>query len=276
MKQFYYLYVITFIFIVVACGSNTYKYDVAEKGLSYSSEQASDGSYTKNDVEPSVDISKVDISDRKLIKEGNIRFETENIEKTRKAIDSLTKAMNGYISRENIYDYSEQKMYEMVVRIPSQVFDNFVKNVSSLITKLESKDINVKDVTEEYIDVESRIKSKKEILNRYTELLKKAKNVAEILDIEREIGKIEVELNAFQVRLKYLQNQVSYSTLTIFFYEHQPVEFGFFKKIKKAIESGWNGLLWIIVFIFYLWPLWIFLAAVAWFVVYLIKRKGKN
>jgi|YNPMSStandDraft_1061717.scaffolds.fasta_scaffold04240_1 hypothetical protein len=275
-----YYYFILIVFVFTACSSNSNNYKVIDSGLYDISKSSMETESYEMQETTSIDqfdkLEEINTSDRKLIKEGTIRFETENIEKTYKAIQKLTKEKKGYISRENVYDYSEQKTYEMVVRIPSNLFDNFVHDVSGLILKLESKDINVRDVTEEYVDVESRIKSKKEILNRYTELLKQAKNVAEMLDIEREIGKIQVDMESYQGRLKYLQNQVSYSTLTIIFYEHQSKEFGFFKKIGKAIKSGWNGLLWFIVLIFYLWPLWIVLAIITFVIIYFIKGRKRN
>ncbi len=105
----------------------------------------------------------------------------------------------------------------MTVRIPSGRFDAFVGSLSGLMVNLDNKDIQVKDVTEEYVDIESRIKTKKEILARYTDLLKQAKTVAEMLEVERKIEKIQTELESMQGRLNVLKNQISYSTLTITF-----------------------------------------------------------
>lgn len=278
--MFRYIYFLIFALIFVACSSRTDNSKSTEQEVYYSQEHAGDAITPtieeSTSLKNSEEVSNFQISERKLIKEGSIRFETENIEKTRRGIEKMTKDNRGYISRENMYDYGEEKLYEMVVRIPTNAFDNFVQNVSNLVVNLDSKDINVKDVTEEYIDVESRIKAKKEILNRYTEMLKQAKNVSEMLDIEREIGKIQVELETYQGRLKYLQNQVTFSTLTITFYEHKSVEFGFFKKLGKAFVSGWKGLSWFLIYIFYLWPLWLILGISIWTVLYYIKKKKKN
>ncbi len=218
-------------------------------------------------------IINVEIVERKLIKEGTILFETNNIEKTRNYIARLTQIQKGYISRENSYMYDEQQRYEMTVRIPAELFDSFVDSLSGLIVKIESKDIQLKDVTEEYIDVESRIKSKKEILARYTELLKQAKSVAEMLDVEREMGNIQTEIESFQGRLKYLQNQVKYSTLNITFFEYRSAEFGFWGKIGKAFVSGWKGFLWFLIGVVNLWPMWLILAIIVWLIKRLVSRK---
>lgn len=52
------------------------------------------------------------------------------------------------------------------------------------VDKFDHKNIEVKDVTEEFLDVKARLKTKKELEDRYIDLLKKANNIKEILEIE--------------------------------------------------------------------------------------------
>lgn len=272
-----FLIILTTVFLACSSGGGRYKalpestssfekanYEPALEEQSSNKEAESNSTNTPLNVE---------VAERKLIKEGTISFETDHIEKTRNYIARLTQIQKGYISRENSYMYDEQRRYEMTVRIPAELFDSFVDSLSGLIVKLENKDIQVKDVTEEYLDAESRLKSKKEILARYTELLKQAKTVAEMLDVEREMGNIQTEIESFQGRLKYLQNQVSYSTLNITFFEYRSSEFGFWGKIGKAFVSGWKGFLWFLIGIVNLWPMWLILAFLVWLIKRLVSRK---
>ncbi len=276
MKKNYLVIIILFGFMILGCAnrssqnaesSNVYSYEVQSYEEPEGQANVAGGEQVKLDLA---------VTERKLIKEGSISFETENIEQTRTRIEELVKKSNGYISREYSYDYTEEKRYDMTVRIPADKFDVFVNGLSGMIVKLDNKDIQVRDVTEEYVDIESRIKTKKDLLNRYTELLKQAKTVAEMMDVEREIGNIQAELESLQGRINVLKNQVSYSTLSISFYEKRSSEFGFFKKIGKAFDSGWNGLLWFFVGVIYLWPLWLFLGIIAWVIVRIIRKKSSK
>ena len=109
---------------------------------------------------------------RKLIKNGTISFETNDIEKTRKEIEKLYQEFNGYIASENHFNYGERLQHDQEIRIPSQNFDPFIQKLEQLGTKVENKNISTQDVTEEFIDVEARLKTKKDLEARYRRAIK--------------------------------------------------------------------------------------------------------
>jgi hypothetical protein len=84
--------------------------------------------------------------------------------------------------------------------------------------------------------------------------LKKAKNVIEILEIEKQIGQLRSEIESIEGRLKYLQNQVSFSTLTMTFYEDLPNQTEFGQKFKNGFRNGWDNLILFFVVLTNIWP----------------------
>ena len=68
---------------------------------------------------------------RKIIKEGEINFETKNITATRNAIYHSLKKLGGYIAQENESNDSSdtRKMYVLRARIPENNFEQFLENV---------------------------------------------------------------------------------------------------------------------------------------------------
>jgi len=168
----------------------------------------------------------------------------------------------------------------LTIRVPADKFDMLLKNVSESVEKLDSKNIDVLDVTEEYIDIEARIKTKKELQDRYKEILKKATTVSEILTVEREIGSLQTDIESVEGRMKFLKDEIKFSTLTVTYYQKVTTSssLGFFFELRDGFKSGWNGFLWFIIGVSYLWVF--ILVAVA--VIYLIirwrrkKRKMNN
>ncbi|WP_422091642.1 DUF4349 domain-containing protein [Tenacibaculum ovolyticum] len=175
----------------------------------------------ENFIEPTKEKNITEIVERKLIKKGTISFETDSLVKTRKHILKVTKTYKGYISED-----SENKSYNKIntnitVRIPINKFDQFLAEVSSKVKNFDSKNITTSDVTEQFLDVQSRLKVKKKLEERYTQLLSKTKSVKEILEVERELSTVRSEVESIEGRLKYLQNQTSFSTLHIHFYKKE-------------------------------------------------------
>jgi hypothetical protein len=136
-----------------------------------------------------------------------------------------------------------------------------------------SKNITAEDVTSQFVDIEARLKTKKEVELRYTALLREAKKVSDILEVENNLRTIREEIESQEGQLKYLKDQVSYSTINLSIYQkldYSPEpELGFFSKIKEAFVNGWRGLISFFVGLVSIWPFIVIFSVVGF---YLIKR----
>ena len=191
---------------------------------------------------------------RKLLKNGNVVFETADLEKMKLNIENLVQKFDGYISSDYANEYDNKVNYYLNIRIPSQYFDSILKEISIQISKFDAKEITISDVTEEFLDIESRLKNKKELEKRYLEILQQSKSVEDILNIERELGKLREEIEATEGRLNYLSNQVSFSTLSVSFYKKVANETSFLGKIGERFNNGFENLKSFLLFILTVWP----------------------
>ena len=192
--------------------------------------------------------------ERKLIKQGYVNFETEDMRSTRQIILNAVSKHKGYVSSDQEYKSSGRNSNTIVVRVHAEHFDAFLADATEGVEKLDSKEINVRDVTEEFLDVSARLKTKKELEARYLELIKQAKNVTEILAIEKQIGILRSEIESIEARLNYLTNQVSMATLNMTFYEVIPDRIEFGDKFKNGFRNGWDNLVWFFVALVNIWP----------------------
>jgi uncharacterized coiled-coil protein SlyX len=212
--------------------------------------------------------------DKKIIKEGEIRFKTTDINETRKALYASLKKLGGYVAEESENNDSEsgQKEITLQTRIPAKNFDVFLTNVSDNAESIDSKNIRIKDVTTQFIDVTTQLANKKKLEERYLELLKKGSKISDLLEIENKLTEIRSEIESTQGQLNYLTKQVEYSSLNVTFYSKQTVQdngqtFGY--KIKRALSGGWHTL-GSLFFGFIEW--WLIVAGLA----YLLKRWRKT
>jgi hypothetical protein len=205
-------------------------------------------------VAPTTEQKTNESVERKLIKEGRVEFETDNLNSTRKTIFEAVNKYKGYVSSDQEFKSPGRKSNTVIIRVPADNFDNLLSVATQGVEKFESKEINVKDVTEEFLDVQARLKIKKELEQRFIDLLKEAKNVTEVLEIEKQIGQLRSDIESIEGRLKYLQDRVSFSTLTMTFYESIPNETEFGQKFKNGFSNGWDNLVWFFVVLTNIWP----------------------
>ncbi|GAA5039315.1 hypothetical protein GCM10011506_38360 [Marivirga lumbricoides] len=195
-----------------------------------------------------------DVVERKLIKEGHITFETQDLTNARKNIFTVVSKYKAYVSSDQEYKYPGRKSNTLVIRVPADNFDNLLKDATEGVERFESREINVNDVTEEFLDISARLKTKKELENRFLELLKKANTVTEIVEIEKQIAQLRSEIESVEGRLKYLENRVAFSTLTMTFYQSLPEQTEFGQKFENGFKNGWDNLVWFFVLMINIWP----------------------
>ena len=226
------------------------------------------------------DLSSQQLS-RKLIKTGNINFETEDIKKSRVLIDSLITKYGAYINNENENSYEKRLEQYLVVKIPKDVFDEFINELVSGVKHINSKHVDIQDVTEEFIDITARLKVKKDAEQTYLRLLDTAKNVRDVLDIQNQIQGIRSEIESIEGRLRYLEYSVNYSTLNILMYQaiangNITPSVSFFAEVFSSLKDGFNMFLNVIVAILNFWVFIILLVGIVFLIRWKFFRRKKN
>ncbi len=215
---------------------------------------------------------------RKIIKDGNMEIRVSDLQQGKKQVDTLVHTFNAFYSNENFNNTEYSRGYSLSIRIPAANFDAFIASIEKGSAEVAYKNISMRDVTEEYIDLDTRLTNKKNYLGRYNELLKQAKTVKDMLEIQENMRTIEEELESVQGRLKYLNNQIDYSTLILQITKKNDFNIynrntgKFIDRLKLSLVKGWFGLVGFVLFIIKIWPFWLILALV----VYVIRKFWKG
>lgn len=183
-----------------------------------------------------------------------------------------------------VYDSSMPYPYTpdgawITVRVPAEGLQSLVDQLSG-IGEVTASSINRQDVTAVTLDLEARVQSAQASVDRLTELMAQADSVADLVAAESALAERQATLESYQQQLKYYDEQVAMSTLTVTLtgpvetVEADPAGFA------DGLVAGWNGLVatlnGIVIAIGFLIP-WIAVAAVAglivWAVVALARRR---
>lgn len=209
--------------------------------------------------------------ERKLIKEGFVVFETENIDSTRRQIFAAIDKYEAYTSSDQSYNSPGRLSNTIVLRVPAAHFDQLLNEATAGVNRFDSKNIEVKDVTEEFVDVQARLKAKKELEARYLTLLERANSVTEVLEVEKQVGQLRADIESIEGRLKYLENRVALATLSLTFYQSVPHKNNFDNRFSEGFRNGWDNLIWFFVGLTHIWPFLLLLAGGIW--LWRIRRK---
>ena len=223
----------------------------------------------------------VQIDKKKIIKNGRLGIRVNELNETKLQVDALIAKYNGYYANENLINSDYESSFDLNIRIPASHFEKFISELETGKGEILYKSIAAQDVTAQYIDLETRLESKRSYLTRYKEILKQAKTIKDILEIEEMIRNLQEEIESTEGHLRYLSDQVSYSTLNLNL--SKEVEFtyspekrtNFIVKLKQSLSNGWFGFVDFLLVLVHIWPLWILLAGVV-VLFRRIRRKRRN
>ena len=266
--------------------------------ISCNQKQAENDSYALGNVEeemipitretadiPPPAIAKIEKQDdirKKIIKDGRLGLLVWELEKTKSRIDILIKNHGGYYANESYNNSDWESSFNLKIRVPFTNFEKLINDIESGDGEIQYKEIEARDVTDQFIDLETRLENKRNYLIRYNDLLKQAKNVNEILEIEEKVRGLEEEIESTTGRLKYLGDLVDYSTLDLTIsrkkeFKYNPVNRDkFTERIKQSLSKGWYGFVDFLLFVIKIWPFWILVTLVIYFWRKFKKRRNKK
>jgi hypothetical protein len=136
----------------------------------------------------------------------SLQLLVKNPEETRRILIEQVKNNNGYIVKET-EDY-------ITTRMPAENMDNFLISTRTL-GKIDFETKTGTDITDQYRDNVIRLESLRTVHKRYLALLEKANSVNDILTIERELERINSQIELLEGRIKYAEQSVAYSSITV-------------------------------------------------------------
>lgn len=104
--------------------------------------------------------------------------------------------------------------YEATIRVPATSLPSLMESLES-VGRVTSSHISMDDVTEAYRDLEAALKNKRALRDRLRSLLSRATKIEDILKIEKELSRVQTELDQMEARMKSMRSKVAHSTLDL-------------------------------------------------------------
>jgi uncharacterized protein DUF4349 len=150
-------------------------------------------------------------ADRMLIWRAWVTVSVADVAKASAEAKKITAKYGGYVQEQSGGDEREASL---TLRIPIKSFKDGIAALETL-GEVTSRTVSSEDVTEQYIDTAARLKNKIALRDRLKKLLDKAQKVQEVLAIERELTRVQSDIDSMQGRLKALRGQIDLATVDL-------------------------------------------------------------
>jgi hypothetical protein len=102
----------------------------------------------------------------------------------------------------------------LVLRVPGEAYARVLDQLRGL-GRVEGREESGQDVSAQLVDLQSRARHLEAVESQLLELLQRAANVAEALAVQSNLNAVQLELEQVRGQLGYLDDQVSYATISL-------------------------------------------------------------
>ena len=226
-------------------------------------------------------------SKRKFVRTADLKFKVKSVTKSTYAIENIVSRNGGFVTftdlKSNINEKSETQVSQdsvlettrftvdntVTIRVPNTQLDTVLKSMAKEIDFLDSRLIKADEVSLQMLSnqlAQKRLSKHQKRLEN--DIDSKGKKLKEINEAENNVLDKETESDATIINNLNLEDQVNFSTITLYLYQREAFKREFFAnekninsyrpniglQILESVKTGWYILEKIISFIVVLWP----------------------
>ncbi len=145
-----------------------------------------------------------------LVRHGWLELSTDEPAETAARATVVSSRFGGMVQHAKVGD----DRAELVLRVPEPRLDEALDSLS-MLGKVESRRLSADDVTGEVIDLEARVASLVGVRDRLRGMLEGSSSMTEIMSIERELARVQAQIDAIEGRLRYLRGSATMAELSL-------------------------------------------------------------
>ncbi|MUG43479.1 DUF4349 domain-containing protein [Paenibacillus woosongensis] len=180
---------------------------------------------------------------KKLIYRANVVLEVKDYGKAQSDVRNLVAMSGGYIVEFTENQSQHEQGGTIMLKVPSSGFSSFLDRLEKMEHESLQRSMQGQDVSEEYVDLESRLKVKQAMESRYLQFLKEATKSSQMVEFANELERIQTEIEQIRGRMRYIDQNVAYSTVEIRLYQPEVNQASSSAKGKEPLgHRAWSAL----------------------------------
>ncbi|WP_181308115.1 DUF4349 domain-containing protein [Rufibacter sp. XAAS-G3-1] len=201
------------------------------------------------------------VNQEHVIRQAEVKFQVKDLAESTQRVENLVEEMGATLAHTTQHQSEDNRTTDFVIRVQPENFKPLLRQLQKESVHLDVRTITSENLGLEYVDLQARKKAKLAVEQRFLGLLKEAKTIPQILEVEGQLLTIREEIESAEARLRYLQNQTSFSTIRLSMYQIVPVTVPegptFGTRLVEALNTGWQLWLSLVIGLFYIWPAWL-------------------
>lgn len=149
-------------------------------------------------------------SARLLVRRAAMDVVVDDVGRAAARVQAVLAGTGGYVERGERAEHSAS----FTLRVPEAMLDATMDSLATL-GSVASRRVSAEDVTEQAIDLDAKLQSLLVTRDRLRKLHDSATSVADVIAVERELARVQGEVDSLEGRLKHLRSSAALASLDL-------------------------------------------------------------
>ena len=149
---------------------------------------------------------------RIIVRTVDLGIVVEDVTAAIEAASNIAQDMGGWLVGS---EHSLKHRGSVSVRVPANSLDDAIDALRDLAFEVDYEIAHSQDVTDEYVDLKSRMRNLEATESALLALFDRAQKVEDALDVQRELARVQEQMEIMQGRIAYLEQTSAYSLLNV-------------------------------------------------------------
>ena len=150
-----------------------------------------------------------------VIKTANLAIEVEHdgFQDAFQSVIGAAQSKGGYVLSSNAGG-ADSRRGSITLRVPVEAFESTVAEIADLGSVTDESESG-EDVSEEFVDLQARIRHLSAQEAVMLRLMDRAESIPDSIRVHNELTRIQLDMERLRGRLRYLEDQTEFSTITV-------------------------------------------------------------
>lgn len=151
-------------------------------------------------------------------------------------VGTIAEQFGGFVTNSQVSETDgELASGTLTIRVPSDRFERAVARMKDL-GKITAEDRSGQDVGREFVDLEARLNQAKTEEAFFLRLMDRSETISDMIQVQSQLSAVQLLIESIQGQLNYLNDQTSFSTVSVLIFEPGAREPG----LPKGLANAWE------------------------------------
>jgi len=176
-----------------------------------------------------------------LIKKAAMSLIVDSVDKSLNAVSEIINKQQGdliSLQEQQPTKTNARHTASIQLRVPQNLLQPTLDELAKLGT-VQSRNISAEDVGDRLVDIQARLTNLRKTEVNLQKIMDRAGSVRDVLSVAQELSQVRQSIEQIAAQLKNLQNQVTYSTITLKL-EAAVSSSGTQRALSSQLQESWN------------------------------------